>query len=204
MVKEALDKGFRSACAVLALRRGPVQAADPGMDRFAPYVLALLAVLLLGATAVAVADSISGLPLAAGASYRATLDGQNFTATWVSASKTSVGGKDVLNVTGHIGEGAEGKYLNCNLVAPRVGVIPFGGSLLARTSCKFHNGGFDFMENDFDLSSGSIEITALDAAANTVSGRFSLSGQNHAHTRELKAVTGQFVKVPIDASSRLK
>lgn len=155
-------------------------------------------------SSAALADSSAGLPLAPGASYSAKLDGQDFIATWVSSSYSSMGGKQVLNVTGHVGEGLDGRFFNCNFVEPKVGSVALGGSGFVRTGCTYHGGGTDFMESDYSMESGSIEITALDAAANTVSGNFTLSGRNHARTRALNVTDGHFVKIPIGTPSRLK
>ena len=150
------------------------------------------------------ADTASTLPLAAGARYVAKIDGVDFVATWVGAISRSSGGKEILTITGHVGEGASGAFINCAIVDPRVGTIPFGGSLMARTGCSFQNG-TDVFESGFRFKQGSVEITEIDAGAHTISGRFTMTdARNMSGSRALKLAEGSFSKIPLDQQSRLK
>ncbi len=164
-------------------------------------VLALAAATAL-TPALAADDTASKLPLAAGAKYVAKIDGVDFVATWVGAVSRTSGGKEILSITGHVGEGASGAFINCAIVDPKVGTIPFGGSLMAKTGCSFQNG-TDVFESGFRFKQGSIEITEIDAR--TVSGRFTMSdAKNMSGSRALKLAEGSFSKIPLDQQSRLK
>lgn len=166
-------------------------------------VLALAASTAL-TTAFAADDTASKLPLAGAARYVAKIDGVDFVATWVGATSRTSGGKEILTLTGHVGEGASGAFINCAIVDPKVGTIPFGGGLMARTGCSFQNG-TDVFESGFRFKQGSIEITEIDAGAHTISGRFTMTdAKNMSGSRALKLAEGSFSKIPLDQQSRLK
>lgn len=152
--------------------------------------------------AAAQADQASQLPLAPGAKFSATVDGKPFAANWAGTVQTTIAGKDALNVTGHVGEGVDSKFINCSIVAPKVGSFPFGGSGFAKTSCSYHAGS-DIFNGTFALKSGVIEITQLDAAGSTVSGTFSGSGHNMAGDKTMSVTDGHFEKIPLGQQSRL-
>ncbi len=152
----------------------------------------------------ALADSISTLPLAPGARFTARIDGAEFVATWTSASIRTSGGKEILSLAGHIGEGSDGKFVNCSIVDPKVGTIPFGGALMASSGCHYQSGSNVF-ENGFHFRTGSFTITEIDAKAGTISGSFTMGdARNMAGTRAVASASGSFTKVPTDQTSRLK
>ncbi len=163
--------------------------------------------LIAGAIAVpvvALADTVSTLPLAPGARFTAKIDGADFIATWTSASTRTSGGKEVLSLAGHIGEGADSKFLNCSIVDPKVGTIVFGGALMASTGCHYQSGSNVF-ENSFRFKTGSVTITEVDAKTGTITGSFTMGdARNMAGTRALTAAEGSFAKVPMNQTSRLK
>ena len=160
--------------------------------------------LALGVPLVARADTVSALPLAPGARFTAKIDGADFVATWTSASTRTSAGKEVLSLAGHIGEGADSKFLNCSIVDPKVGTIAFGGALMASTGCHYQSGSNVF-DNSFRFNKGSVTITEVDAKAGTISGSFTMGdAKNMAGTRALTSAEGSFAKVPMNQTSRLK
>lgn len=180
-------------------------AAMPRMTQLSLLALAALIVFPNGVNswfANAKADQTSQLPLAPGAKFIATVDGKPFTANWAGTVQTTIAGKDALNVTGHVGEGADSTFINCSIVAPKVGSFPFGGSGFAKTSCSYHTTS-DIFNGTFALKTGVIEITQLDVAGNTVSGTFSGSGKNMAGDKTMNVTDGHFEKIPLGQQSRL-
>jgi hypothetical protein len=116
-------------------------------------------------------------PSSAGDSLTAKLDGKPFTSEWTNASKFTLAGKEVLNFNGHIGTGPGSRYFNCQVAGAAPGLFKIGeGPAMGKTGCSY-TAGADVMADRYSFKSGTVELTAVDAAH--VAGKFEGSAKNH-------------------------
>ena len=120
---------------------------------------------------------IAALAAPAVDSLTAKLDGKPFTSEWTNASKFMLAGKEVVNFNGHIGTGPGSRFFNCQVASAAPGVFKIGeGPAMAKTSCSYLAGA-DVMADRYSFKSGTVELTAVDAAH--VAGKFEGSAKNH-------------------------
>ena len=158
----------------------------------------------IAALAVLIGLSLSSAPPASGASVGiggATIDGKSWSADRSLAVPSAIGAKPILNVNLFAGTNPLSRFgFNLGLTKAGAYVGSYEVAPRAKSTGLFTPDQLnpDIMANNFQFT-GTLTITAYDAAKGAISGTFSGVAANHEGTKTLKIENGSFNDVGVSA-----
>lgn len=151
---------------------------------------------LILATAALLFSCVVQAPSALADTFTALVDGQKFVATQVIAVRSTIAGKPVINVTGHMKTKVI-TSIGFNITGTSIGHYAIEPGSLKTTHGSYH---VDVMDPDimnvYSFRGGAVEITALDAKAALVSGTFAATATN-SEGKSVAITNGVFKDIPL-------
>lgn len=145
----------------------------------------------------------SGSVLAAGNGISFDVAGKHWVSTRADVFKSAMGDKPMLNITGLL-EAEKKSKLSFNILPPADAdyihsyeLHPLAPDTKATGSFNTDMLGGNVMESSFQFQSGTVQITAYDAAKHLISGTFSGKLKNHSGSAQIEITNGVFTDVDL-------